>query len=495
MRFLPSAARRSAVLLTVVALAAVALLAASSIVLASRQVTRAVNKQVQTTAAVSSVVIAQQTSDLLALVHSYATRPSLVAAMTAGASGKPLVESNLAGLGEALPGISTTFVTNIHGTSLSTFPPEPSVYGTNFAYRDWFKGLVASGQPFVSNAIETKEASHALAVTVTDYISGSHGRPIGVLGANYSLESIRSFAANVGRAQGITLQVTDRFGTSLTAGGKHGLVSVARDARVQAARTGRSGLLDYAPVSADGHRGVEELSAYAPVAGTGWTVVASVSKRAALTGVARLRDAVLAITAVLVLILLAAIRVTARSDRRRRDSELEVQSRDRELARVSMEASRLKSEFLANMSHEIRTPMNGVIGMTEPAAGHRRSTPTQRDYAETVSASGEALLDGHQRHPRLLEDRGGQARRRDASPFDLRSVVEDVAAAAGRARRAGRPRAACRIDPAPARGPRGRPGAAAPGAAQPGRQRRQVHRRRARSTWPPAVDGRTRAVR
>lgn len=88
-------------------------------------------------------------------------------------------------------------------------------------------------------------------------------------------------------------------------------------------------------------------------------------------------------------------------------------------------ANQAKSDFLAMISHEIRTPMNGITGMCHLLL-ETSLNAEQRDYAETIAQSSQALL-------ALINDvldfsriEAGKLSIENA-PFDLAGVMQDVA--------------------------------------------------------------------
>ncbi len=90
----------------------------------------------------------------------------------------------------------------------------------------------------------------------------------------------------------------------------------------------------------------------------------------------------------------------------------------------ALAADRAKSEFLAMMSHEIRTPMNGVLGFTALLKEGSLS-PQQRDYIETIEASGNNLLHLINDILDLSKVESGQIELKNSS-FALRDFLQEI---------------------------------------------------------------------
>jgi len=287
-----------------------ALLAYLSLYISTDVVREREKTRLQAEAELSAAYFEREISGLREIVESYAQRPTLVGSVSGRRrpGDAATIRLHLSQLQRTRRGIGTAFISRTSGRLIDIVPSTPAIVGKNFAFRDWYRGVTATGRGYVSEAYETQAAGHPNVVAVATPVrrvgrSGTLGATKAILVAAYRVDQIQAFADRFARNSGVDLTVTDQRGVALASPGKppSGLASRRGDRRVAAALRGEQGTAEVTR----GHQTM--LSAHTPVPGVGWTVIAETPTKEAFAGVHKLRAAVLPISGALALVLLGGV--------------------------------------------------------------------------------------------------------------------------------------------------------------------------------------------
>jgi PAS domain S-box-containing protein len=216
---------------------------------------------------VSAKLVEEHFRQSTAFLESIAARRTLVQAWSQ--RDLNLVNWHLQQASVLRPDFAFISVYDLDGTMRAIYPSEP-LLNQNFAYREWYQGAARQWRPYVSGVYQTAVQPHQLVAAIVVPIKDPTGKPIGILMAPFSLDTMSRQLVETKLEGGWMISLVDQ----------NGHLSARRGIDTFAAATDLNG---YEPVKQirTGHPGVGTFvrdgttffTRYEPVPEYGWGVL------------------------------------------------------------------------------------------------------------------------------------------------------------------------------------------------------------------------------
>ena len=231
-------------------------------------------------------------------VKVFATRPDIVQAVFNGQAAQ--LQPTLAEFVQVQTALNGVGIYDISGTQLSSSLTGAANIGQSFINRNWFQGVIATGQPYLG----TPTLAQSNNVPVETYavpIIDSQGNIRAVLAAGMSLTQLSNALVNIGyNADTQAVLIDTRNGGNIIADDSSALLLTAPVGDTQAVNqllSGKSGSL-----ATTGSNGKQDLTGFAAVPGLPWGIMVETPSSAAFSILTSLTERAVIYTVLIILL-------------------------------------------------------------------------------------------------------------------------------------------------------------------------------------------------
>jgi signal transduction histidine kinase/HAMP domain-containing protein len=231
-------------------------------------------------------------------VKVFATRPDIVQAVFNGQAAQ--LQPTLAEFVQVQTALNGVGIYDISGTQLSSSLTGAANIGQSFINRNWFQGVIATGQPYLG----TPTLAQSNNVPVETYavpIIDNQGNIRAVLAAGMSLTQLSNALVNIGyNADTQAVLIDTRNGGNIIADDSSALLLTAPVGDTQAVNqllSGKSGSL-----ATTGSNGKQDLTGFAAVPGLPWGIMVETPSSAAFSILTSLTERAVIYTVLIILL-------------------------------------------------------------------------------------------------------------------------------------------------------------------------------------------------